>query len=321
MEYLLYFLKGLTDNPELLRLAFILLAAAGVFIFGMGTMFLVTGMTDPLRRRMRQVAGVKKEKAASAEQVTKVVKQLSPYILPQKGWERTKISTLLVQAGNRSANALSTFYALKTILGVILPLVVLATATLYPHFSASRVIFAALLAGMIGFRVPNLVLNHLCKKRRQQLRNGLPDALDLLVVCVEAGLGLNAAIERVSRELGGSHPAIADELGLVNAEIRAGAERIGALKGLADRTGLEDIRGLVSLLAQSLRFGTSVADTLRIYSEEFRDKRMQLAEEKAAKIGTKMIFPMVVCLFPSFFLVAIGPAVLRIIAAFANLNQ
>ena len=321
MEYLLYFLKGLTDNPELLRLAFILLAATGVFIFGMGTMFLVTGITDPLRRRMRKVAGVKKEKAASAEQVAKVVKHLSPYILPQKGWERNKISTLLVQAGYRSASALSTFYALKTILGVVLPLVVLATATLYPHFSASQVIFAALLASIVGFRLPNLALNHLCKKRQKQLRNGLPDALDMLVVCVEAGLGLNAAIDRVSRELGGSHPAIADELGLVNAEIRAGSERIGALKNLAERTGLDDIRGLVSLLAQSLRFGTSVADTLRIYAEEFRDKRMQLAEEKAAKIGTKMIFPMVVCLFPSFFLVAIGPAVLRIIAAFANLNQ
>ena len=139
--------------------------------------------------------------------------------------------------------------------------------------------------------------------------------MDLLVVCVEAGLGLAAAIQRVADELAISHPELASELFIVNAEIRAGVERVRALQGLADRTGLDDIRGLVSLLAQSLRFGTSVAETLRVYSDEFRDKRMQRAEEQAAMIGTKLIFPLVLFLFPSFFLVMIGPAILGVLAA------
>jgi tight adherence protein C len=144
--------------------------------------------------------------------------------------------------------------------------------------------------------------------------------LDLLVICVESGLGLAAAIQRVGEELRYSHPELAQEFALVNAEMRAGVDREAALHNLTARTGLEDIRGLVSLLVQTLRFGTSIADTLRVYSEEFRDRRMQRAEEQAAKIGTKLIFPLVFCLFPSFFVVAIGPAVIRIVAVFGQLG-
>jgi len=151
------------------------------------------------------------------------------------------------------------------------------------------------------------------------LRTAFPDALDLLVVCVESGLGLAPALQRVADELMVSHPELGTELASVNAEMRAGVERTQALKNLSARTGLEDIRGLVALLVQTMRFGTSVADALRVYSEEFRDKRMQAAEEQAAKIGTKLIFPLVFCLFPSFFLVAIGPAVLRLIEVFKQL--
>jgi tight adherence protein C len=137
-------------------------------------------------------------------------------------------------------------------------------------------------------------------------------------VCVEAGLGLAPAMQRVADELSISHPKLGAELGLVNAEMRAGVERSEALKNLADRTGLPDIRGLVALLVQTMRFGTSVADALRVYSEEFRDKRMQAAEEQAAMIGTKMIFPLVLCLFPCFFLVAIGPAIVGVLAMFGK---
>jgi tight adherence protein C len=140
-----------------------------------------------------------------------------------------------------------------------------------------------------------------------------------MVVCIESGLGLGQTIDRVADELMVSHPELAEELALVNAEMRAGVESVTALKNLADRTGLEDIRGLVSTLVQTLRFGTSVADGLRVYSEEFRDKRMQNAEERAAKIGTKMIFPLVFFMFPAFFVVAVGPAVVQMIDAFSKL--
>jgi tight adherence protein C len=168
--------------------------------------------------------------------------------------------------------------------------------------------------------LPNFVLHKLTDKRIRALTNGFPDALDLLVVCVESGLGLAAAIQRVADELGVSHPELAFELALVNAEIRVGVQREQALKNLADRTGLEDIRGLVGLLVQTMRFGTGVADALRVYSEEFRDKRTQKAEEQAAKMGTKLVFPLVLFMFPIFFIVAVGPAVLRIIDAFAQVG-
>jgi tight adherence protein C len=134
---------------------------------------------------------------------------------------------------------------------------------------------------------------------------------------VESGLGLPQALQRVGDELEVSHPELASELAHVTAQMRAGVDRESALRGLATRTGLDDVRGLVSLLVQTLRFGTGIAEALRVYSEDFRDRRMQRAEEAAAKIGTKLIFPLVVCLFPSFFVVAIGPAVLRIIEAFS----
>ena len=166
---------------------------------------------------------------------------------------------------------------------------------------------------------PSSVLERLMERRLRTLRHGFPDALDLLVVCVESGLGLSMAIQRVADEIGVSHTELARELALVNAEIRAGVDRSLALRNLADRTGLTDIRGLVSLLIQTMRFGTSVGDALRVYSEEFRDRRMQKAEEEAATIATKLIFPLVLCLFPSFFIVAIGPAVLRLITVFSQL--
>lgn len=134
-------------------------------------------------------------------------------------------------------------------------------------------------------------------RRQRLLRNALPDAIDLLMVCAEAGLGLNAALLRVAGELNGIHPEFANELAIVNAALRASVDRDQALRNLAQRTGLEDIKGLVTLLAQSVRFGTSIAQALRVYAEEFRGKRMQQAEENAAKLATKLIFPMIFC-FP-----------------------
>ena len=180
--------------------------------------------------------------------------------------------------------------------------------------------FSTVLAALIGVRLPDRVVEHLRQRRIKRLRNGLPDALDLLVVCVESGLGLAPAIERVGAASSSSAiPTSAKSCRSLNAEMRAGVERHVALRNLANRTGVDDINGLVGLLVQTIRFGTSVAEALRVYSEEFRDKRMQKAEEQAAKIGTKMIFPLVLCLFPSFFIVAVGPAVLRIIAAFKQM--
>jgi tight adherence protein C len=207
------------------------------------------------------------------------------------------------------------------LLVLLLPAIVLFVVQWFPDLSTSKIMMYAAFAAGAGMLLPNSVLDRLVTRRMRKLRNAFPDALDLLVVCVESGLGLSAAIQRVADEIGVSHPDLAKELALVNAEIRAGVDRNAALRNLADRTGLDDIRGLVSLLIQTMRFGTSVADALRVYSEEFRDKRMQKAEEEAAKIGTKLIFPLVFCLFPSFFTVAIGPSVIRLIQVFRILGD
>ena len=320
MEYLVQILQQVTGDTLTFRIAFTLTIAVAIFVLAMGVLYIFSAISSPLRRRLQTASGQSAGPVAWTNNLNKAMEPLAPYVLPQKDWERNKISERLVHAGIRSENALTTFYMLKAILAVGLPLIVILLAPMFPHVTLNQVIFAGLFASFLGITAPNMVLERMKQRRMKRIRNGFPDALDLLVVCSEAGLGLNAAIERVARELEATHPDLADELGLVNAETRVGVDRLDALRNLARRTGLEDIRGLVALLTQSLRLGSGVADTLRIYSEEFRDKRMQKAEELAAKIGTKMIFPLVTCLFPGFFAVVIGPAVLKIVAAFSTMS-
>ncbi|NDF87120.1 MAG: type II secretion system F family protein, partial [Gammaproteobacteria bacterium] len=182
--------------------------------------------------------------------------------------------------------------------------------------AAQKIALSAIVLG-VALLAPNWWVEHRVRRRQSRLRNGFPDALDMLVICVESGLGLTAAMERVANEIRQLHPELSLELAAVNAEIRSGVDRAAALQSLNARTGLPEIRGFVGLLAQTLQLGTGVADSLRIYSTEFRDQRMHRAEERAAKTGTKMIFPLVFCEFPAFFLVAVGPAAVRLFDAFA----
>jgi len=320
MEYLAQILGQLTGDTLAFRIAFMLTIAVAIFVLAMGVLYVASAITSPLRRRLHVASGRADGAAEFAGKLSRAMEPLAPYVMPKKDWERNRISERLVQAGIRSENALTSFYLIKAMLAVSLPLAVVLLAPLFPHATLNHVVIAGSFAGFVGLTVPNMVLERMKLNRMKRIRNGFPDALDLLVVCSEAGLGLNAAIERVAQEMESTHPDLAEELGLVNAETRVGVNRLDALRNLAARTGLEDIRGLVALLTQSLRLGSGVADTLRIYSEEFRDKRMQKAEELAAKIGTKMIFPLVTCLFPGFFAVVIGPAALKIIAAFSQVN-
>ena len=316
MEYLIELLSTVIDDQETVRLVFVTMIAMAACVLAIAIMFVVVGASDPMRRRLHRLVGDKEKHGGSMEGFVKALKSASPFILPKKGWERSRITAKLVHAGIREPTALTVYYGTKLLCGVLFPAVVLIAASWFPQFTTLQVLFSAGLASFLGMLVPNAVLDHLFEKRMRLLHNAFPDALDMLVVCVEAGLGLGQAIQRVADEMAVSHPVLSEELALVNAEIRAGVDRVQALRNLADRTALEDIRGLVALLSQSLRFGTSIADTLRVYAEEFRDKRMQRAEELAAKIGTKLIFPLVVCIFPSFFLVAVGPGILGVLKAF-----
>jgi tight adherence protein C len=292
-----------------------------VCLLAYGVSLLVSGATDPVRRRLAEVtaSGQPVGRAPSTLDLGWLVNPLAKYVVPKAAAERDSTQAHLVQAGFRAPQALRNFYGLKIVFALGLPLVMLISSRWLPALTTNMIIYGVLCAAFLGVRLPDTVLQHMRQRRIKRLRNGLPDALDLLVVCVESGLGLAPAIERVARELAFSHTDLAQELALVNVEMRAGVERPVALRNLAARSGVDDINGLVGLLVQTIRFGTSVAEALRVYSEEFRDKRMQKAEEQAAKIGTKMIFPLVFCLFPSFFIVAIGPAVLRIIAAFKQM--
>lgn len=294
------------------------LSAAAIFVLVLGTAMLLLNYFDPVRRKVGNVAGGVREDERLMIKVTTALGPVSTFILPRAELERDSATLKLTRAGFRSPMALQVYYLIKTILAIVMPLVVLISANWLPRIETTSLLAYAMLASGIGLIGPNFVLQRLLDRRMRALRNGFPDALDLLVVCVESGLGLAAAIQRVAEELEVSHPELAFELLIINSEIRAGVPRERALKNLADRTGLEDIRGLVALLVQTMRFGTGVADALRIYSAEFRDKRTQLAEEQAAKMGTKLVFPLVLFMFPIFFIVAIGPAVLRIIDAFGK---
>lgn len=303
------------------ELVFIGLAGTAVFAFSLGMLAFLAAFSDPLRRRIDQLGGVREQaRSQVGAAIADRVRPLAAYILPKKEKERSRVSQLLTHAGYRSPYALATFYGVKSLLIVTLPFGVLIASPFFPRITTSGLLFYGVAAAAVGALLPSMWLDRRVLARQRLLRVAFPDALDLLVVCVEAGLGLAPALQRVADEIAVSHPELGAELSLVNAEMRAGVERTEALRNLAERTGLADIRGLVTLMVQTMRFGTSIADALRVYSEEFRDKRTQAAEEMAAKIGTKMIFPLVFCLFPSFFLVAIGPAVIRIIDAFSQLS-
>jgi len=319
MEGLIVLLQQWIDDPQILRVVVIALISGTFVIFGLGLGFLVLSATNPIRRRLGgNVAQPRKEKGRTLVWINTMLGPISSYILPKSEIERSRITEKLVHAGFRSPNAVQDFYASKAVLAVAFAVIFLFVARWIPNLTTQMQLVYTGCACGAGIFLPNMVLERLAERRMKKLRNAFPDALDMLVVCVEAGLGISQAIQRVSDEIGVSHPELAEELALVNAEIRAGVDRVSALKNLAHRTGLDDVQGLVSLLVQTLRFGTSIAESLRVYSVEFRDKRMQKAEEQAATIGTKMVFPLVLFLFPCFFLVAIGPAVIGLMSVFSN---
>lgn len=265
-------------------------------------------LLDPVRRRLRTVETLGGEAAPG------VLGQIGSIMQPRNAQARQTLQLSLIQAGWRAPGSLGVMYAVKATLVLTLPATVVVVLLSLPELRPSQLATSVLLAvaAVAGWWLPNYVLRRRVHARQARLMGSLPDALDLLVACTEAGLGLNAAIERVADQLPASSPELAVELSLVNNEIRAGVDRMEALRNLAVRTGLQEIRGLVSLINHSMRFGTGIAATLRVYAEEFRDRRLQRAEEAAATIGTRLVFPLVFCIFPAFFVVAIGPAIVGV---------
>ena len=320
MDMLISLIETYFADETTLRWTVVVVVALIIFVLGIGLSIIFAGVTDPIRRRLGMIGEPEVQKGTLALKISTAIGPVAAFVLPKEELERSKVKGDLYRAGFHSPKAFQMFYALKVVLSVALALITMVVSQFLPSVDMQSLIVYTIMAAAVGLLVPNYILTKSLARQMHLLRNGFPDALDLLVVCVESGLGLGPALQRVADEINVSHPELSLELATVNAEMRAGVQREIALKNLGERTGLPDIRGLVALLVQSMRFGTSVADALRVYSEEFRDKRMQAAEELAAKIGTKMIFPLVLFMFPVFFVVAVGPAALRIIDAFANLG-
>ena len=223
----------------------------------------------------------------------------------------SKAQLPMVRAGYRSASAMMAMQGMKILMPVAF--VALAFAT---GMYRLNVVFVPLLAAVVGYLLPELWLMWRVQARQHRLRLALPDALDMLVICVEAGLGLDQALMRVAQELRITHPQLSEELQLVNMEMRVGKTRLEAMRELARRTGVEDIKALVAMLIQTERFGTSIAQSLRVHSDDLRMKRRQRAEEMSAKTTVKMVPPLVFFIFPALMVVILGPAVIMLMRQF-----
>ena len=321
MDYLYSLVGSMVGDAQLVRLIFLLTVLLSV-VLALATMaVLVMGLQDPVRRRLAVIkrGGGHSHSEPPRGNLHLLLEQVGQRFVSKDGKQMSDTRALLQHAGYRSASALQMYWAIRLLLPLILLVATLLLLPLMTSPSLKVGLFAAALAIGLGWLTPAVVVEKRKEARQTRLRGAFPDALDLMVVCVESGLALPQAIERVADEMAVSQAELAEELAMVNAEIRAGIPSAMALNHLAERTGLDDVRGLVSLLSQSIRFGTSIADTLRIYADEFRDRRTQAAEEQAAKIGTKLVFPLIFCLWPSFFLVAIGPAMIGVLKAFGRL--
>ena len=232
---------------------------------------------------------------------------------PGRSMDDADVKLKFLRAGLRGRNVPTVFWGTKFLLAVLLPMASLMVMVIFFRAMTSlQMLTAVSFFALLGLFLPDLWLSVRTSGRKERLFKGFPDALDLLVVCVEAGMGLDAAFNRVGEELALSHPELSQELSLLNLELRAGKPRQAALKNLAERTDIDDVYSLVTLLIQTDKFGTSAAQALRVFSDTFRTTRYQRAEEVAAKIATKLIFPLVLCIFPSMFVVVLAPAVIRI---------
>jgi tight adherence protein C len=278
-----------------------------VVVFSLGAA--VVTPSSVLGARLRALGGQQQqqvqEKPALRERLEQALDPISRAI-PLSPADVTRTRGWLIQAGYREAGHVNYYFGARLVLAFI----GFAGVVLFSGFDNMM-----LLAGVpgLGFFIPRFLLKRMIRDRQQRIRIGLADALDLTVICVEAGLALDQAMLRVGQDLHHAHPDLSDEFHLVNLEMRAGKPRAEALRNLVDRTGVDDIRSLVGTLIQTDRFGTSVAQALRVHSDSLRTERRQRAEEQAAKTTIKMVPPLVLFVLPSIIFVTIGPAVIQLI--------
>jgi tight adherence protein C len=269
----------------------------------------VLGEMAPERRRLERVgqaapSGVLLENASLTPDASLWAQKVTS-VIPRSPKDVTLLRKRFMRAGYQSLTPLAVY----SVAQIAAPLLLVALALMTLSSPASWIMAAV--GAFLGWMLPSLVLDRLIARRQKVIQNGLPDALDLMIVCLEAGSAIDQAILKVSDELGIAYPALAEEFRMIITETRAGKPRLEAFRNFASRTGVEDVRALVAMLVQTDRFGTSVSQALRTHAETSRTKRRQRAEERAAKIGVKLVFPLVFALFPAFFVVTLGPAIIK----------
>jgi tight adherence protein C len=232
-------------------------------------------------------------------------------VLPTSPKDVSVMRRRLIRAGIKGDNALKVLYGCKVFFGVTMP-IGMSLLVANSESDSTNKIMAVVAAAAMGFFGPNEYVKIKSQRRQKNIQHGLANALDLLVVCVESGLGLDQAIVQVAKELEQAHREIAEEFTMVNLELKAGKRRIEALRNLAERTAVEDLKKLVAVLIQADRFGTGIAQSLRAHADFMRVQARQIAEEKAAKLGVKLVFPIFFCILPSLFVVTVGPMAVKI---------
>jgi len=303
---------GLTELVPVLIFAAIVL---GVFALLSLVAERHSRVQERLRRYMNPAAAVEKDRDRGASEALKgLLEKASAFskpLMPQSELERSKLRLRLAHAGFRSEHAAAIFLGLKMIFLLIGVVLGLALFGLKYGFTFKALQFVVILGGC-GYFLPEILLWWMIRKRQQAIFLTLPDALDLMVVCVESGLGLDAAMRKVCEEMKAHAPVICEELALANLQLQMGRPRREVLHDLGVRTGVDDMRSLAAILIQADRFGSSIAQALRVQSDSMRTRRRQLAEEKAAKTAVQLIFPLVLFIFPGIFVVLVGPAAINI---------
>jgi tight adherence protein C len=274
----------------------------------------------PLRERLRGLRATRKETPEApdggqwVERVARAAQPLTRLSLPEEGWERSPLRTKFINAGWRQPSAPTLYFAAKTVLSLGVPAVLaMAMASASGGVLRNSFLLVMFSGAAFGYYLPNVALTKTAARRQREIFENIPDALDLLTVCVEAGLSMERALTKVAAEIDVKSTVLAQELQLVLMEMRAGFSKDRALRNFALRSGVEDVDTLVAMLIQAERFGTSMGDSLRVHSENLRLKRTLLAEESAAKIGLKLLFPLIFCMFPALMVVLVGPAGIQIV--------
>ncbi|CUI06594.1 type II secretion system F family protein [Massilia antarctica] len=305
------------------QLLFLLIVFA--VVVGLAGLAMVTFWPGYMQQRLARVGASADTSAHRSdgwvEKVAKVAQPFSSLSLPEQGWEKSPLRTRFMNAGWRGPAVATLYFGAKTLLALFLPaLVGLWIALSSDVMSGQRIMMMLLGTAAFGYYLPNAVLEFKARRRQREIFESIPDALDLLTVCVEAGLSLERALIKVAAEIHIKSMVLAQEMQLVLMEMRAGFSKEKALRNFALRSGVEDVDTLVAMMIQSERFGTSMGTSLRVHADTLRTKRRQMAEEQAAKIGVKLMFPLIFFIFPTLLMVLLGPAAMQIMRTLKSVN-